>query len=295
MGSGGSNNLIYIGHDYKNKHNKYVIKLIPRFMNKLLKKQEKRDQNEIIFYKLFTRKIIEKNISPHIVMLYAHNTCNDIHNIINFKCPTIDMMLKKKYDYFIENFCKKNEHVVSELKNTCDIVMLEYCNSSLSQYLEFMMHRKNIKYLPKFLDRCLFQIIFTLVGIRSKFPSFHHRDMFIRNILGVTVTKYNINDYVEYKYNDTVFYLKANGFCPKINDFGFSYIKELNGVSKEHSSDIKNNKTDLFCLLYDLYDGNNMGAYSLKTLVVKYKHKSYKLPTQFSSLGITAKNKQKFA
>lgn len=259
-GSGGSNNIIYVGHEKSNKDNKFVIKLIPRYKIKMYKIQPNGDQNEIKFYTLFTNNFVLKNKTPHIVTMYNYSKCDDIKKIITFKCPTMDEMLHKRHNDFIERFCM-NDNKQHTLLNKCNILMLEYCPINLSDYVDNIFKKKNL--IDK-LHEIIFQIAFTLSVIRDKYPTFYHRDFFVRNILGHIEDRYEKNDYVKYVYHEKVFYLKANGFISRINDFGMSIMKDIKNSTIK--TNIKYNKSDFFNFLYDLYDGNNLGSTSLKKM-----------------------------
>ena len=160
--------------------------------------------------------------------------------------------------------------------------MLEYCDLSLGEYLMLLSKKKKFDddmFVNK-LDRIIFQLIFTLCMIRKKYPTFQHNDFFIRNILGYKEKRYSKDDYIEYKYKGKSFYFSANGFMTKINDFGLSSVKNI--YNPHISKHVKYNKSDLFCLLYDIYNGENLGSISLTNLFYNNKKKMRMLKTYFN-------------
>jgi len=86
-GSGGSYNIIILNDDY-------ILKIIPKFIDKNLKKQRNNDELEAEYYKTFTDKIILKNKSPHIVGIYKKYTLQDIKFIFPTKCISLDEKIK---------------------------------------------------------------------------------------------------------------------------------------------------------------------------------------------------------
>jgi hypothetical protein len=263
-GHGGSDNLVFIG----NKNNKkIIIKIIPTYFNNNLKQQRTNDQNDISIYKLFKKNFILKNITQHIVGIYEHKKCVDIKKILPFNCPTIDQMLKYKYNKYIENFCLLL--MDNNIQQNTDLILMEYCEFELNKYLINVVEN-NKKNILMVLDRIIFQVIFTLAMIRRKYPTFRHNDLFIRNILGHELKHYPENEYIEYKYKNKRFYLPVNGFFVKINDFGESTIHPF--IKYSEKDNIKFGKSDLFDFLYDLYNGQNLGSSSLSILLGKNKH-----------------------
>jgi len=84
-GSGGSNNLIYIKP-------KYAFKIIPNYRKKWDSKYKlKNDQEEIQFYKKFTKYLILKHKTPHIVGCYKHIKLNIEDHLKNKNCPKLSL------------------------------------------------------------------------------------------------------------------------------------------------------------------------------------------------------------
>lgn len=268
-GSGGSSNIIFIG---KINDIKTVLKCIP--LNKKSPNQKKvknNDQLEIVFYKYFTKKYILKDITPHLVGIYNHKFCHDIHKFLDKKCPSFQevlttknlkkdkvcdflMMLERRKDYFRKEF---------------DVCMLEYCPLTIDSEFEklckqFKKKKINFKVLEEFIYRVIFQTVYTVACLQKNDKHFTHNDLFLRNILGVNESSYKTNDYVEYNIFNKSFYLPANGFYSKINDFGYTLIypkMKPNIISDKF--DYKDQKSDVFNFLHDFYDGQNFGAKSV--------------------------------
>lgn len=332
-GHGGSNNVVIT---YKDN----AIKLIPKFKKPYNAIEDtKNDQEEIKFYKEFTKHLIQKDKTPHIVAYYGRQNINlydfldendklcrkktdeeifnfdekiwdklqkniqrrtmkqnkiikktknnNILDILKFwkkkqtkKQPPTELIfppkkkISKKHSNLLESgLCDYNK--VNKQKNIrinywnwreiepkCDIVYLEKCPETIPKLFKNILatNTNKEKQIQEFIDRVMFQIIFTLCAILEKYPSFVHNDCFIRNILAVNENKYKSNEYVKYvviydnnnnnnnsnktnnnnnnKTNKTniknikniknkknkikTYYLPANGICIKLNDFGYS-------------------------------------------------------------------------
>lgn len=268
-GSGGSNNVIIIG---KLKYNgkMIAIKIIPfikKDPNMILRNP--RDQNEILFYNILTKNVILKMITPHIVGMYKTRHCYDIRNILPNTCLTLEETLFKKEEP--QNILLCNLYrLLSDyyIEKQFDILLLEYCPVSLTAKL-FEIAKLPTSQIISFLDRLLFQIIFTLAQLYLLYPDFQHGDLFIRNILGNEINNYTKNDYFEYVYNDNKFYFPVNGYQSKITDFGLSRLDNL--ILTKYFNNPKSKKidylSDIFNFLHDLYFGQNLGTISLMLLL----------------------------
>lgn len=276
FGSGGSSNIIIVSDNI-------VIKIIPEFKQSPLNKtSSNNDIKEIEFYKFFTSEFLKPNITPHIVGYYSDYKIFDIKTLLPNDCLTLDEKLFTKpedIDFISERLCdlsEKYNHAI--LKPEANFVVLEYCPYNITMFAETIIHQE---YYPKyyqlanFIHRIIFQFMYTMASIQKKYPNFIHNDMFLRNILGIIEENYKDNDYVEYVYDNISYYLLANGFYLKINDFGYSlnvpYITstlELEIKSNPLSSfEISNPKRDVYTFLYDLYNGANFGTKSIMMLI----------------------------
>ena len=283
-GSGGSYNIIIINDDY-------VLKIIPKFIDKNLKKQRNNDELEGEYYKTLTDKIILKNKSPHIVGIYKKYTLKDIKFIFPTKCISLDEKIKLpsvKRDYEIERLCDlKKCYYRSTIEKKASILVLENCPTNIGEQIVNILKSKDKtnlhKNLVSIIRRVIFQIIFTLTIIQESYPDFIHNDLFLRNILAVNDNSYDPDDYVQY--------------C-KINDFGFSLniaknstvVDDINN-NVNPNFELKNSKRDIYTFLRDLYDGPGHGSRSIISLLelhIKNKIQRKKL------LGLVRKEIGKF-
>ena len=278
FGSGGSDNIIIKVDDKK------VIKIIPNFRkNPNTKELMDNDKKEIEFYKFFYENFIRKNITPHIVGYYDNYSLLNITKIFPKKCLSIEQKLlikPEKINNVIDKLCElKYLHDYHLINDTADVIVLENCPETIVKEVhKILISKSKNKYedLIVFLDRIIFQLIYTLTAIQHFYPTFIHNDLFLRNILGKNEYKYQNNDYVEYIYNNKSYYLPANGFYLKINDFGYSLLPPII-VSKTFYNNLifdptKNmtyddNLKDIYTFMYDLYDGENFGHPSIMTML----------------------------
>lgn len=288
MGSGGSNNLIILNDDY-------VLKIIPKIIDKNLKKQRNNDELEAEYYKTFTDNIILKNKSPHIVGIYKKYTLQDIKFIFPTKCISLDEKINlpsKKRDYSVERLCDlKKCYYRSIIEKKTSILVLENCPTTIGEQIVNILKSKDkanlYKNLIKTIRRVIFQTIFTLTIIQESYPDFIHNNLFLRNILAVNEISYDQDDYVQYNYKNKNYYLPANGIYVKINDFRYSLniaknstlVDEINNNINPYF-ELKNPKRDIYTFLRDLYDGPGHGSKSIISLLdlhVKNKMKRKKL------------------
>jgi hypothetical protein len=279
FGSGGSHNMIII------LNNVVALKVIPNFKKpKLSKIKHDYDEVEVEFYKLFTKTLIIPNVTPHIVGYYDDYTLLDITTLFPNKCPTKSEMLlvhPSKVNKANKYLCElKTDYSYDSLNNKALVIALENCNTTISAEMKKIIESKNKnKYieLNTFIDRVIFQFIYTLACIQQIYPKFIHNDMFLRNILGVNQNIYADNVYIEYIFNKKSYYLPANGFYLKINDFGYSLNPPLITTTILESIKARPNvwfekynpKRDIFTFLYDFYNGQNFGSMSATKLLEK--------------------------
>ena len=267
-GDGGSDNIICIGDDV-------VYKIIPyHIKNPNSKYRFEGDQDEIKLYKKLTKDFILSDKTPHIVGYYC-NYKTDITNL--FKgLPSVNEVYMKKSEKIEQQLVTLRFNYQSGvIKKNADVITIEKCPLTISIYIE-----KNLNKIESILHRIIFQIIYTLAVIQKKYPSFVHNDLFLRNVLAVEEKSYGADDYVEYKFNNRKFYLKANGLYVKINDFGYSleskYFLDKRGKNVANfrlgkMPNVNCKKCDIFNFLHDLYDGANMGGKSVKSILKKNK------------------------
>ena len=254
-GSGGSTAIIVITPDKKVYKYFILVKTLLFDNQEEIKENMIRDKREIKILKVLTQL---KELTPHIVELYNFAYCTKIPNILFANCDNYYnyLLTKKQTDQncrFIYN------RFPSKLNNGILVAHIEYCESSLNNELKIII-KKNIKKIKIFLDRILFQIFYSLEIIKETYPLFMHNDLFIRNILINNI--YDKNNFVRYKINNKYYDLSASGVIVKINDFGLTYINKK--INKYDGLNCQYN--DWFNILYDIYNGNNLGSNSLLSL-----------------------------
>jgi hypothetical protein len=265
FGSGGSNTIIVITKDKK------VYKFFPFYYNKLsqdykkqVESEKKRTMREIAIGKIISKNIIDKGISIHFVKFYGYGICNNIQKLFS-KCPNfIDFMLEKEKDLLCKEFYKK--HPIKALDNDYFVVSMEYCDYSCNDFINDIS-KMNIDKMRYYLDIFFFQIFYTLLKTKQIYPLFFHRDLFIRNILGIKKEK--SNRYYRYHYKSMIFDVPVDMFLPKITDFGMTNLND-----KYHDVKlVKDNWSDFYNITWDIYDGACLGSKSLSKIFENNKKK----------------------
>jgi len=282
LGGGGSSNLIYIA-------DKFVYKIIPYFKKEASDiKRFDNDQKEMNVYKILTKEFILTNRTPHIVGYYDHYKMK-LPTVFGI-CPSMEEKYFKKdpFKNMSIRVCRLKDRIdKGKIKETADVIVIEKSPNDISKTIsELLKTNKTNKFieLGKLIDRISFQTIFTLAVILDKYPTFVHNDFFLRNILGTMENKYEMNEYVEYNFKGKKFYLPANGFYIKINDFGYTLAKSKMISTMIFAIDrsiigmpkIDCNKCDVFNFLHDFYDGQNLDAKSVMTIMKKKSEKNKK-------------------
>ena len=216
--------------------------------------------NEIKIYELLTKNIINKNISSHIVKYINSNDCDNAKSLFK-KCP-------KSYVEFIKldqdkktKICEQlfRGHPHMKLNNKYKVVEIEHCDYSCADFIRDVSKLPEID-MEKYLDIFFFQIIHTILSIQKVFPFFTHNDLFIKNILGLR-EKDNQN-YYTYNFNNKKYYVPQKKFFPKINDFGMTNLNNDYKDIKLYKSEYK----DIYNIMFDVYNGGNLGSLSLSEL-----------------------------
>jgi hypothetical protein len=286
-GSGGSSNLIILGNISQIP---IVIKLIPKFKKTSNEKKAKNnDQMEIVLYKYLTKKYLLGNITPHIVGIYEHSDCHDMSKMFNEDCPSLkDMILNH---YVQSEVCQFIDRVVTKpfFEKEFDMCSLEYCPTRVDSEFENLIlkfKKKDLKLraIEDFIYRVSFQIIYSLACLQSKEKNFTHNDFFLRNILGIDDYSHQEHEYVSYEFKNHKFYLKANGFYSKINDFGYTviyptikpnFVNAHEGIgpmiNERMTWSPHDLKSDIYNFFHDFYDGSNFGAKSTLLLLRENK------------------------
>ena len=264
FGSGGSDSIIVLTKDKKAyKFYPYTFYSLSKNINKNLENQKENSDNEINIGKNLTKNIVDKNISPHFVKFYGFGNCSNIYKLFK-KCPKFIDFITKKTTPLCEDYLKG--YPIKKYDSEYTVVHMEYCDYSSGKFIEDVSKMKidKIKY---HLDIFFFQIFYTLLSTRKIYPFFYHRDFFMRNILGIEQEP--ANNYYRYHYNKKIFDVPVSKFMPKINDFGMTNLNE----KYSDTTLTKTHNADFFNILYDVYDGGNLGAKSLSELLKKNKTK----------------------
>jgi hypothetical protein len=261
FGDGGSSAIIVITKD-KKVYKIFTLYIFNKdlYVDKIIVEQNNRVKNEIKIYELLTEEIINKNISKHFVKYFGHNDCANAKKLFN-KCPSkyteflaID---DEKKDKLCKNYYKNYPN--NKLQDEYKILQIEYCDYSCADFIKDISKISEIE-IEKYLDIFFFQIIYSILSVQKVFPYFTHNDLFMRNILGVR--EKDNNNYYTYKFNDKTYYIPQKLFYPKINDFGMTNINEEYKDCKLYKSMYK----DIYTIMFDIYNGGNLGASSLSSL-----------------------------
>ena len=181
--------------------------------------------------------------------------------VIFKKCPKsytkFLKLAKEQKTRMCENYFRG--YPEKKINNEYKVIEIEYCDYSCSDFIKDVSKLPEIE-MEKYLDILFFQLIYTILSIQKIYPYFTHNDFFMRNILGLR-EKDNNNHY-EYKFNNKTFYVPQKKFYPKINDFGFA---NLNSEYKDVKL-FKSLYKDIYCIIFDIYNGANLGAQSLTDL-----------------------------
>ena len=235
------NNLIIksneVTHNIVLLDDSFIIKIIPKLKYPLTKNKPNRDYQEADFYKDLTKLFIITNKTPHIVGLFKRYLIEDIKILLTLKCPTNNDNNK------ITKLCLiKDDYNNKIIEKKASVLILERCSDTIQEQLKKLLN-KSINIFNAFINRIIFQVIFTLSIIQQTYPNFTHNDLSLSNIFAINEITNDNNDYVEYVFNNIQYYLPANGIYIKINNFGHS-IKQ---------NDLPNPKQDIYTFLVDLY------------------------------------------
>lgn len=257
-------------------YNKYI-----KTKKSLIDSQQTETNNEIKIGKHLSKYIIDRGVSPHFVKFYGYNNCPNIKNLFN-KCPKfIDFLLEKKKNPLCSLYYDSN-YPNLEYDNNFVTVSMEYCDYSCNKFIEdvSLMKTDDMKY---HLDIFFFQIFYTLLATKKIYPFFYHRDFFIRNILGLK--KEPSPRYYRYNYNNKIYDIPITSYMPKISDYGWTNLNEKYSTTKL----VDSHHADLFNILYDVYNGANIGSSSLSKLLEKNNSKIKFIKKYFNTFFSTTK------
>ena len=230
----------------KETGDKYVVKFLHIIGEKYSFKQNSINiEIEQLFSAFLTEKILDKNVSPHIIRCHQSDRPCDgldilIKKLVNRECPTRKERINNDIDNdWAKNYCDIVNRVQSGvLKDSYKSIIVQYWGTNFGSYI------KNNKYIQKLsdaehymrdsihriveenIDTIMFQIIFTLAAIRSKYHGFSHGNLSNNNVVIDTVKNYQENEYCSYHIRGKTFYMKCNGPHAKLIDFRYSKIAE---------------------------------------------------------------------
>ncbi len=278
FGNGGSSSIIII------TKNNQVFKVFI-FYNFILDIELKRQikinnhkvKSEIKICELLTKKIVDKNISNHIVKYKGLSNCKNAELLFT-KCSKsyvdflkLDVQQKTDlcYDYF-------RRYPLNKINSEYKVIEIEYCDYSCAEFIKDISKLSEFE-MEKYLNIFFFQIIYTILSIQKEFPYFTHNDLFIRNILGIK--EIDTNNFYTYVFNNKKYYVPQKIFFPKINDFGLSNLNSKYKNVKLFKSLYK----DIYNIIFDVYDGAGMGSTSLSELCKNNPNKLQFLKKYFSN------------
>ena len=278
FGDGGSTAIIVI------TKNKNVFKIFTLYdftpdieLDKQIKNNNIRVENEIKIYELLTKNIINKNISNHFVQYINSNDCNNAKSLFK-KCPKSYVEFIKLAEEQKTKLCNNyfRGYPNRKINDNYKVVQIEYCDYSCADFIKDLSKLPEIE-MEKYLDILFFQITHTIISVQKVYPYFTHNDLFMRNILGLR-EKDNGN-YYTYKFNNKTYYIPQKKFFPKINDFGMTNLNNEYKDIKLYKSEYK----DIYNIIFDIYNGGNLGSTSLSELSKDNPDKLKFLKTYFSN------------
>lgn len=266
FGSGGSDGIIAITSDKAYKY--YPLFVDPNQSPKIAKTIENRIKYEIVVIKELTKNLVKTHLTPHIIEYINDFTCNETPDNIFRDCPSYREYLMSKVEATDKCALTSKRGHPRILAKPMHILQMEKADDTLGNEL-IKISKTKWEDIEIFLDRLYFQVFYTLETIKSIYPDYSHNDLFIRNIL-VKYNDANKNEYYRYHINGKTFDIPAQGLFIKINDFGLNDLTQK--ITNEYDPDhkvLKNPYRDYFSILYDVYNGANLGGKSLYDLIKK--------------------------
>ena len=201
-------------------------------------------------------KFISSNNTPHINIPLIYSYCNNFSKYIK----NINLLSHKRLNNKINSNILKDKGLF--------IISDWYNYGNLSSYsIKNIINELEWKII-------IFKIIFTLVIIQDKYPSFRHNDLNINNIL---IKKSNICKSI-YNYNNTIYTIPNVGYDIYINDFEYSNICDIiinneikfERMSREYGIRNKQNKYyDIHYFLNSLFFSHKLSE-NIKNFIKKY-------------------------
>lgn len=291
LSTGGSDNIIFVvtkktGFFKK----KFVIKLffhsyleIPNKDVGFSGKVSNESDAEIAILELLNREIINTNISPFIIRIFGKpGHCGSIENLLPKDCDKYETKTIKSVDDLHYQLCTiKRLEDLRVISPDYKFIFTEVGHKTLHQFLiDIKGSNYNRTDIHQIVMSLIFQIIYTLAAIQSKFPTFRHNDLTTNNVLVISSGFVsNLDEYFKFEYKNKNFYVPNMGYIVKIIDFGRATIKGVieNDIIKNNRlratinfNDAKNQKIDLIMLIDDLIDSGELPEtidYFLKRII----------------------------
>lgn len=233
-----------------------IAKVAPQLATKLgsnVKLMHQADA-EIRILEVLRDAFIYKDITPCILEMVFHKTCNNELPVTDRECQAlIKQYVKNSHLSHVQDveytFCEFASQIRAGIANNkYAFIVMEKCNYTLRVFVS------KILIAPLGVDilkSLLFQLIFTLYAIKKVFPGFQHYDLHVDNVMIKVDPDYQfLNDrptYLTFVVGKKQYNIPYFGFIVKIIDFGFSTIPELGIIS-----DIVIDKT----IMYNRYEND---------------------------------------
>jgi hypothetical protein len=264
FGSGGSKAIIALTKDSAYKY--FPLVIYPGTTSTGIKKTNNHNKYEIQVIKLLTKNIVKPDLSPHIIEYINNFKCTKSIDNIFKDCPSYEEHLLSKKKPKKKCLLTYLNHPIL-LKSPMHVLQMEKAHDTLENEI-IKISKEKWEKIELFMNRLFFQTFYTLEMIKKIYPDYNHNDLFIRNILTMNNNNNDDNDYYRYNYKKKVFDMPVNGLFIKINDFGMNDLtQELSNKYNFNGKNLKNPNRDYFSIIYDVYNGGNMGGKSLYKLI----------------------------
>ena len=179
---------------------KVGLKIVP--IETKYPKDEHPSSLEIIALKELTKEIVCKNVSPHIAYYLGSQKVPN-------KCKALKFLNLKRLE-------------VEELVRThSNILISEFIEGNSLDTWVYNIYEDDNKISDEEWRILVFQLVYTLAIIQKRYRLMHN-DMHYGNILIDTSLKKEPGQYFVYKINNKKYYMKNNGFIPKLWDWEFA-------------------------------------------------------------------------
>lgn len=217
---------------------------------------------EIAILRAFKITIVDKNLTPCILEMIYHRTCDGIRTMIPDKRACNKLMQSgigaHPADDLTYSLCRYAELVEKKLAaNKCAFLVLDTCDMTFGDFVgRGVMSAVNYAVFKSL----LFMIIHALYVINKVYPGFKHYDLHTDNIMLKFDADFVFNQakptYVAFPIGADVYYVPYFGITPKIIDFGNSTLPEENAISSAVANKVHMHyraQNDLLFLFYWIY------------------------------------------